>query len=596
MRNEVIKQMKKMMALILLGLFCGAAGAAEKPLGIEEFKSVDAVAAEIASYFPKVQGEVKSVEEGRITIGLGSKNGLVAGVTLTLWRDGKDILHPVTGALIGRIEEEVGTVEVVAVSDISCTAALREKKKEPKAGDKARITPKKINLAVLPLQADHPNILQALTERLSELGRFAVLGNDKVAEFLKNRKERDIALIKDMSREFSLDVVAACSTYPSEGGKVLLTTKLYNAGEARPFETIVAVLDLQEKKEIFNDVKPYFAPLKNDKAGIPELPFSARFMIVSDFEQRGVPQYAFSDGQRLHIYKQSASGWAEEWAEPAPSDIEDRQHVNLDAADINGNGTPELFVTVLQKGKVFSYVVEYRDGSYQRIAELPGFLRVLSYPGKGMILLGQAYDPKTFFGGMPKTYVWSAGKYTADREFPLPKGLKLYGFTYVLAGEANPFIVGFDDADHVLVYSRESMIWKSQETYPSVGISANKAVTTSSAVISQSVAEWESSQKIRIAGRILAMDTDGDGREELLLPKNINSTYIPGFVNGEFVNLGWTGTRLEQRWSITDIGGPVFDFQLLKSEGTGAQILTLVRIPGGLFAGDRYRVQSYMAK
>jgi hypothetical protein len=588
--------MKKTIALILFGLLSIGAAAAEKPLGIEELKSVDAVATEIASYFPKVQGEVKNVEGDRLTIGLGSKNGLVAGVTLSLWRDGKEILHPVTGAVIGRTEDEVGTVEVVAVSDTSCTAALRVKKKEPKAGDKARITPKKINLAVLPLQPDHPNIIQGLADRLTDLGRFMVLGNDKVSDFLKTRKERDTSLIKEMSKEFSLDVVAACSTYPSEGGKVLLTTKLFYAGEARPFETIVAVLDLQEKKEIFNEVKPYFAPMKNDKAGIPELPFEARFMIVSDFELRGSPQYAFSDGQRIHIYKHSATGWTEEWAEPAPADIEDRQHVNLDAADINGNGAPELFVTVMQKGKVFSYVIEYRDGSYQRIAEVPVFLRVISYPGKGMLLLGQAYDPKTFFAGKPNIYIWSSGKYTADREFPLPKGLKLYGFAFIMAGEANPLIVGFDDTDHVVVYSRESVIWKSGDTYPSIGVSAAKAVTTPSAVISQSVADWDSNQKVRIAGRILAMDTNGDGREEVIVLKNISSPYLPGFVNAEFVNLGWTGTRLEQQWSIADIGGPVLDFQLLKNEGTGAQILALVQIPGGLFGSDHFRVQSYTAK
>lgn len=588
--------MKRMIAALALCLCAGAAGAAEKTLGVEEFKSVDAVAAEIVSFFPKAQGEVKGVEGSRLTINLGSKNGLVAGVTLTLWRDGKEILHPVTGAVIGRTEEEVGTVEVVEPADATSTVVLREKKKEPKAGDKARITPKKINLAVVPLQGDHPKIIQGLTERLSESGRFSVLAADKTAAFLAGRKERDTALLRDMSKEFSLDVVAACSTLPTEGGKVLLTAKLYYGGEARPFETIVAVIDLQEKKEIFSDVKPYFAPLLDDKTGSPEPAFPARFMVVSDFEQRGVVQYAFSDGQRLHVFKQDQTGWHEVWAEPVPADIEDRQHVNLDVADINGNGTPELFVTIVQKDKAFTVVVEYREGAYQRIAEVPAFLRVLFRPGTGTILIGRPYDAKTFFGGKTKTYVWSGSQYEADRELSLPKGLKLYGFIYLRTGEQHPVIAGFDDADRLVVYSRDTAIWKSEELYPAVGAWIAKAVTTSSAVISESVAEWDRSEKVRIAGRLLAVDLDGDGKDEIIVPKNIKGTYLPSFVNAEFVNLSWNGTRLEQRWSIADVGGPVLDYQMLKGDGAGARILGLVQVSGGIFGKDRCRVQSYTAK
>jgi len=582
---------------MLACLSLGAAAAAEKPAGLEDLKTVDAVAAEIASYFPKIQGEVQAVDGDRVTINMGTKNGLVAGMTLMLWRDGKEILHPVTGALIGRTEDEIGTFEVSSLAETSCTGYMKEKKKQPNVGDKARITPKKINLAVLPVEAAHSKIMQSLAERLSDSGRFMVLPADKVAAYLQGRKERDTALINDMAKVFSLDVVVACSTYPAEGGRVLLTAKLFYAGEARPFRTVVAILDLQDKRELIGEIKPYFAPsLKDDKTGITDLPFAARFVVAADFERRGTLQYAFSDGQRIHIYKRDATGWVEEWAEPAPADVEGRQHVNIDAADINGNGTPELFVTLLQKDKVLSYVLEYREGIYQRIAEVPAFLRVLSYPGKGALLLGQPYDIKNFFGGKPQVYAWSGGKYAPDREFPLPKGFTLYGFAIIEAGEADPLIVAFDDKDRIIVYLRGSPIWKSEDIYPSFAVSANKAVATASAVISQSVADADSSQKVKIVGRILAMDTNGDGREEIIVPKNIASSYLPIFTNAEIVDLGWTGSRLEKRWSIPEIGGAVLDYQLLKSEGGGARILSLVQDPGGLFAADHYRVQSFTAK
>ncbi len=581
--------------LLFLTLIIPFAASAEKPLGVEEFTSVDQLTNEILSYFPKIQGEVKTVQGDRLTIALGTKNGLVPGVTLTLWRDGKEILHPVTGAVIGRTEDAVGSVEVTGVTETTCTALVLKKVSEPQAGDKARITPKKLSLALVPVRADRPDLLQDMSQRLSDSGRFLVLENEKVAAFLKDRKQRDSSLIQEMNKTYNLDVVAAVSIYPSEGGKLLVTTRLFYADEARPLDTIVAMLDLKSKKE-FSEILPFFAPVKEDKLSIPSLPFDAQFLAAADFEGSGTLQYAFSDGVKLHVYRQEQSGWHEEWVEAAPAPDEEMRQINLDVADINGNGRPELFVTAALKDKVFSYVIEYHDGVYQRIADLPGFLRIIQYPGKGAILIGQDYNPKTFYAGQPKQYVWSNGRYTVGPELPLPRGVKLYGFTFATVGEPNPLLVALDDKNRVLVYSRDSMVWKSPEAYASVGLSVKKPVISSTAVISQSVAEAESSDKVRIAGRVLALDMNGDGREEILLPENRGDSFFGTYTQADFVCLGWTGARLEQRWNIKDIPGAVVDFQIIQRQGAGAQIIAIVKSSGGLFSSSSVGVMSYMAK
>ncbi len=589
--------MKKVLVLFLFfALVAPFSALAEKPLGVEEFTSVDQLSAEIVSYFPKIQGEVKTVQGDRLAIGLGTKNGLVAGVTLTLWRDGKEIHHPVTGEVIGRTEEEVGSAEVASLTETTCTAVVLKKLKDPQPGDKARITPKKINLALVPLRADRPEIIQGLTERLNETGRFSLLDSDKMSAFLKDRKQRDDSLVQEMSKAYNLDVIVAVGIYPSEGSKLLVTARLFYADEARPLDTIVAMLDLKSKKEVFGEVKPFFAPVKEGQNSIPKLPFDAQFLAAADLEGIGTLQYVFSDGMKLHVYRQGPSGWREEWAEPVSDGAGEIQHINLDVADINANGRPELFVTAMQKGKVFSYVVEYRDGLYQRIADVPGFLRVIDYPGKGTILIGQDYDPKSFYAGRPKQYVWSNGRYIAGSELSLPKGVKLYGFTYAAAGESSPLLISLDDKNRVLVYSGDTPVWKSEETYPSVGMSVHKPVTSSAAVISQSVAEAEKREKVRVTGRVLALDMNGDGRDEIILPKNGGETFFGGYTKAEFVGLGWTGARLEQRWSIKDIPGAVVDFRILRQEGQGAQILALVKSPGGLLSSDHIQVMSYTAK
>ncbi len=581
--------------LLFLALVIPAAASAEKPLGVEEFTSVDQLTAEILSYFPKIQGEVKTIQGDSLTIGLGTKNGLVPGVELTLWRDGKEILHPVTGAVIGRVEDAVGSVEVTGLTETTCTAVILKKVRAPQVGDKARITPKKLSLAVLPVRADRPDILQDISERLGESGRFSVLENDKVTAFLKDRKQRDSSLIQEMNKTYNLDVVAAVSVYPSEGGKLLVTTRLFYADEARPLDTIVAMLDLKSKKEAFGDIKPFFAPVKEDKFSIPSLPFDAQFLAVADFEGSGALQYAFSDGVKLHVYRQDQSGWHEEWVETVAN--EEIRQINLDAADINGNGRAELFVTAVQKDKVFSYVIEYHDGIYQRTADLPGFLRIMRYPGKGAILIGQDYDARTFYAGTPKRYVWSNGRYTPEADLPLPKGVKLYGSTYVAAGEPDPLLIALDDKNRVLVYSGDALTWKSPEAYPSVGLSVKKPVLSSTAVISQSVAASESSEKVRIAGRVLTIDMNGDGREEIILPENKGDSFFGSYTQADFVCFGWTGARLEQRWRIKDIPGAVVDYQVIRKQGgDGVQIVAIVKSSGGLFTASSVGIMSYTAK
>ena len=592
--------MKKIRILILflLTLSFGASSAlAEKPLGVDEFNSVDELAGAVAAYFPKIQGVITSIQNDKLTLTLSKKDGLTPGMELTLWRDGKEILHPVTGAVIGHLEDEVGTVEVVAVGDVSSSAVVKKKLREPKPGDKARITPKKINLAIIPLTSERPDVVQGLSDRLTEYGRFAVLDKEKVAEFLKGKKQRDSSLIREMGSQFKLDAVAALSIYPTEG-KLLVMTKIFYTQDASTLDTIIATLNLKPKKDVLGEVKPFFTPVKEEKSITPELPFDARYFTAADFEGDGRLEYVFSDGSKIHIYRQEATGWREVWTETVPHSSEGIKHINIDAADINGNGKPEIFVTAMLNGNVFSYVVEFQDGAFRRTADVPAFLRVISYPGKGMMLLGQAYDPKTFYSGQPRLYSWQDGKYVPGAEFQIPKGVALYGFTFASLGEDQPLLVALDEDDYLLVYSKDAVIWKSGEKYAQVPAYFYKPPTGVGAVLSKDAIQGDKSLRVRIPGRVIAADINGDGRDEIIVPKNIGDSFlgIGGIKGAEMESLSWTGARLEQGWNIKDIPGAVLDFQLLRQDRSGAQLLALVRTKGSLFTKDRQQVMSYSVK
>ncbi|MHB8846615.1 MAG: FG-GAP-like repeat-containing protein [Nitrospirota bacterium] len=599
--------MKKVCVIVLLLAALAAAPAfADKALGPEDYSSVDELAYAISAYFPKVQGEVTAVQGDRLTLALGEKNGILTGMVLTLWRDGKDILHPVTKAVIGRSEEEIGTLEVVSVKETTSTAVMKKQLQAPKAGDRARITPRKITIAILPLRSDRPEIIQGLADRLGELGRFTVLGTDKVTAFLKDRKQRDASLIREMGKELKLDNVVTVGIYPTEG-KNLVISRIFSAEDAKPMDSIIAMLNLASKREALGDVRPFFAPVKDLSGKMPDLPVDARYFGVADLDGDKTAEYVFSDESKLSIYRAGKTGWNEVWAEAVPGKEKGMQQFHIDVADINGNGKPEIFVTRMLNDRVSSYVVEFQDGSFKRTADIPGFLRVVRYPGRGQVLIGQEFDPENFYKGQPREYGWSGGAYTAGTAVALPKEADLYSFIYADFGEGRLYLVSFDNDHRLVVYSGETPVWKSEQRYltvetvvikPKTGMDAVMAreATTLDIANATAAANIDRSRQVRINGRIIAVDLYGSGRDELVVAKNTPQQLLGDYKGGELEVLGWTGVRLEPRWNVKDLAGPVLDIQVSQSDKGAVQVNGLVRVPGGLFGKDKFRVEKYEGK
>lgn len=598
----------KTLALVLAALLALApvAARAEKPLGPEEITSVDEVAVAIASYFPRAQGEVKAVQGDRLTLSIGRKEGLLPGMVLSLWREGREFQHPVTKAVLGHVEESVGTVEVTAVAEGSSTAVPKTRQKDPKIGDRARISPRPLGIAVIPVGAERPEILQGLLDRLKELGRFQVQDAQTTAQSLKGRPQRDASAARDLIAAGKLDAVAALGTYPV-GDKLLLTVRIFYAGEADPVDTYVAMLTLASKREALGDVRPYFAPVAPAQEKLADLPAAARRFAVDDLEVDGVQEYVFTDESRLHIYRSDASGWKEVWTETVPPAEREGRQVHVDVLDVNGNGRPEIFVTRMLSGRVSSLVFEFRDGAFRRIAEVPGFLRVLRMPGRGRVLIGQDYDPDIFYSGPVREMTWSGGAYAPGATIALPKGIGFFDFAFANLGDGRPSLVAFDGDYHVTVYSGMTVIWKSEEAYlavdtvvqrPATGLDAalGRTPTDLDRAVDGQSAQRRKDREVRIPGGILTADLDGNGRDEIIVPKNSTALLTGGYKNGELHILEWNGNRLEPRWSVRDLDGAVLDAQLLTPSGNAGRIAALVRVPGGLFSKDTVRVELYSGK
>src|SRR5256886_13100228 len=129
------------LALLLLAAAGASAQTAPPTLGV--------LVNQILALLPKVDGEVLEVQGTTVTLSLGQRDGLVAGVELTAYREGRELRHPKTGEILGRTEEVLGRVAVQQVQEAYATGAVVEGT-VIRPGDKVRVSAGEIKLTPLP--------------------------------------------------------------------------------------------------------------------------------------------------------------------------------------------------------------------------------------------------------------------------------------------------------------------------------------------------------------------------------------------------------------------------------------------------------------
>lgn len=88
-----------------------------------EAKAKPATTAAEANSTPR--GYVVFVDTTRVVVDLTAKDGLRPGSVVSLRRDKIPIIHPVTGELLGELDEEVGTAKVVEVREKFSVAEIQ---------------------------------------------------------------------------------------------------------------------------------------------------------------------------------------------------------------------------------------------------------------------------------------------------------------------------------------------------------------------------------------------------------------------------------------------------------------------------------------
>jgi TolB-like protein len=90
------------------------------------------LAAKFKTDLPLLNGYVISVQGTKVTVDLGYKNGLKKGMKCHIYREGAPIVHPVSGAVIGKMIDELCEVQVTDIFDAYALATISKPKAAPR--------------------------------------------------------------------------------------------------------------------------------------------------------------------------------------------------------------------------------------------------------------------------------------------------------------------------------------------------------------------------------------------------------------------------------------------------------------------------------
>ena len=253
--------------------------------------------------------------------------------------------------------------------------------------------------------------------------------------------------------------------------------------------------------------------------------------------------------------------------------------IAVDAGDINGNGTAEIFVTRLDAyNKLDSVVLEWNGAALQATANgQRWYFRVSEDPEKGATLMGQRRGaPSANDTGSLYTYThfqpgvfeltWTGKDYQAGRRLPLPREMTIYRFARGdIFNDGQIRAIAYSTGDKLRIYDPAgSPLWAGQET-----LGGNPLFLTA-----PSSTDVRDEDHTYLTQRFIVADLEGDGNVEVVTVHNRDAAR--GFVErfrkytrGRVIALRWNKVNMEEIWTGEEIGGYISDFSLTDLDGDG---------------------------
>jgi hypothetical protein len=527
------------------------------PAGGPPSSQISVLVRQVTALFPKVEGDIIKVDGAHATLSVGKRDGVVPGVELEVFREGEELKHPKTGEVLGKKEDLLGRVTVEQVAEAYSVARI-SKGAGIAGGDKVRVTAGKVRLTILPLSTGiRDNLVEAAIQELvddfTRTGRFQVGMGDPIGlalaqEGIAHEQALDGKGLARAAEKFKVEHLLvihfkrvetkpymdarffslprtepAVSTAFFVPPSIRPTTqggRFSQGGPANPPQakqrSLLARLLGRELEAGSYSSGENSIPLKE----VAKFPFAVVAIDVAVAPKDKIPRMVVSDGEKVYQYKIVNTKLEAEWS------FNVRQLgrvISVYFVDLDGDGQFEVVGARHDPNiGLSSFILGVKDGKPRYMAEnLPMFLFPVDTEGKGYkhTLWAQRYTPEKFFTpGQADQMTWKNGKLVTEKAVRVHSSFRPMGATFssVNGKDAVRALAFIDEFNRLQVTVDGEDIWRS-------GSAVGGGAITIEQILNQGgkSSNYGRSSFYKIEPNPLALDLDGDGVDEILVPQNI---------------------------------------------------------------------------
>lgn len=597
--------------------------AKEKESGIAGAARV--VADRLAAAFPRIEGLIIGFEGDQVLIDRGTPDGVLQGMELEVFREGEEFKHPLTGEVLGRLDKELGLLRVLQVREKYGVATVTKKseKTEIRQGDQFRVPMARMIVAFPNCEveeikgANAKSVTKDLATALVRTGRFELIEERQLRSMLvadKTLASGDLAdprTLKQLFEKGKAQALLLGRLTPLANG-VSLDVQVYSTLTGNPL-----VLASAEVKPagVASDRPPpapgAAAPARpgrsteltaresSERATSPTRPSNARpsapkpserfrlgpefdrpmqALAVGDLDGDNANELLVAAPDRLIAYR--IDGRRLTLLAERPMNGKETIAV-LEAADITGDGRAEVILTLSQKGRFHSLVLNWIEGKLAPVWEVPDLvLRLLSADGKTTQLFGQEAPPAGRTNGPIHRYTWDGRTYARGQTLDAPAGISLLGLSLaVLGGDGGTRFLSVKEGTVLEVHSQGGEL---VATYKDSGRLVASRRGASPRILVESGGDQERPQIIL-------------GREQETGVRMLR--WLTSAKATTLTALRWTGATFQEVWQTPPTEGKLADYAVVDlGGGLGRHLLLLVVREGRLGFGGKSEIQAFQLR
>jgi len=263
------------------------------------------------------------------------------------------------------------------------------------------------------------------------------------------------------------------------------------------------------------------------------------------------------------------------------AEIKENSNKNLlgvDAADINGNGYAEVFVTSLNANRevVNSFIVEYDGKQYHKTFDNSRYYyRVADTPSRGKILLGQRPRTGKPSAGAIYEMRWQNNEYVPNDPIGTPRNTSLIGLTIGdVLNDGRETAVAYEEGDRINVLDPSGQaLYDNRERFGGSMLYASLPLEYRGQVQNKwyyplRLVVWHN--KAKKESEVIAVQNEDVTGNTLQQFRYFNKTHIAGFT--------WNGVGLGSSWTTRPLTGYIQDFNVgdFDNDGQDELIAALV--------------------